>query len=266
MVRIDEDVLCVRDLLQRYGEIEHHLVKGARDLVQGPRELQAQGRKRKEPHAPSACGDPGSDERPTRRRTVESRNDGVVIPEDVALAILLGNVASRIDPTGELYMKLCSSFQMEAAEPVQMPDFAADVRDASLSHLLAHLKSMGLSDLVRRIQDRIVSAIPTALTTQRFRPVQWKLGGVLGKGAFGECRMALCEDTGALFAVKIVPLGGPESCMRSTVHSLQRELEVLLVCMRVGVGACGFFCMCIRVLLMMKAFINTGYMYIVICM
>ena len=236
------------------------------------------------------------------------------IPEDVALAILLHAVASRIDPTGELYMKLCSSFHLSmsttqkanastftpqahvspvtspqtTASPsslsrmdsldlganaaaadgemdeagggrrspltsetpeslpsrsgtwgvgIDAPDPLQELRDAqllganeylpSISDLLSHLKSLGLSHLVRNIKERVLASVPTALTRPRFRPLKWKLGRVIGKGAFGECRMAMCEDTGALFAVKIVPMAGPASSVEATLRSVQRELEVL---------------------------------------
>jgi serine/threonine protein kinase len=39
--------------------------------------------------------------------------------------------------------------------------------------------------------------------------------------------MAMCEDSGALFAVKTVPMGGPTSSVEATFRSVQRELEVL---------------------------------------
>lgn len=97
----------------------------------------------------------------------------------------------------------------------------------SVSDLLSHLKSLGLSHLVRSIQERVLAAVPAALIRPRFRPLKWKLGRVIGKGAFGECRMAMCEDTGALFAVKTVPLGGPTASVAASVRSVQRELEVL---------------------------------------
>jgi len=199
------DKPSLQDLLQQYGRINYHLIQSARDRVQGaPRRQWGKAltliRKRKM-HGGAAS---------TSRRSPEKTSISTGIPsEDVALAILLGNVASRIDPTGELYTKLCESFQLSSASSRAGSDGACkekwagqkeedddqrpDLRDASLSDLLAHLKSMGLSDLVRSIQDRVVASIPTALTTQRFRPLRWKLGSVLGKGAFGECRMALCE-------------------------------------------------------------------------
>jgi serine/threonine protein kinase len=213
----------------------------------------------------------------------------VPVPEDVALAILLRATASRIDPTGALYMRLCASFQLsstsvleggngsprleshwspvhrawvdevvspvvdEVVSPVdsassERRDSAASadssslkwgvdvpestllpeqLRDASLSDLLAHLQATGLSDLLRRIQQRIVASIPSVLKNQRFRPVKWKLGRALGRGAFGECRLALCEESGALFAVKTVAMKGPASAVASTVRSVMRELEVL---------------------------------------
>ena len=250
----------------------------------------------------SHCAPKGCD---GERIDVEASGDSGSIPEDAALAILLHSVASPIDPTGQLYLKLCSSFHLSGASAnptealytlsafegddlpslgrfssrvdeivspssasplstpassngeerpcssasesnsssseadgslkwgVDMHDSVSDIQlpeqlcDVSLSELLTHLKATGLSDLVKRIQERVLATIPTALTTPRFRPIKWKLGRVLGKGAFGECRMALCEDTGALFAVKAVALGGPPSSVAQTVNSVQRELEVL---------------------------------------
>jgi len=213
----------------------------------------------------------------------------VPVPEDVALAILLRATASRIDPTGALYMRLCASFQLsstsvleggngspqleshwspvhrawvdevvspvvdEVVSPVdsasserrdsaasadssslkwgvdapESPLLPEQLRDASLSDLLAHLQATGLSDLLRRIQQRVVASIPSVLKSQRFRPVKWKLGRALGRGAFGECRLALCEESGALFAVKTVAMKGPASAVASTVRSVMRELEVL---------------------------------------
>ena len=41
------------------------------------------------------------------------------VPEDVALAVLLRAVASRIDPTGSLYMRLCASFQLSSASTLE---------------------------------------------------------------------------------------------------------------------------------------------------
>ena len=238
------------------------------------------------------------------------------IPEDVALAVLLHAVASRIDPTGELYMKLCSTFELSltpterahastlsplhsppsAVSPAGLscmdsldlsasaasspsgdvnegeaarqgptiesptvdaeertkatwgvgmgtpqcgygrtPDPLRELRDAqllganlpSLESLLFHLRSLGHSEMVQRVRERVLAAVPAALIRPRFRPLRWKLGSVLGKGAFGECRMALCEDSGALFAVKTVPMGGPASSVAASVRSVQREVEVL---------------------------------------
>ena len=213
---------------------------------------------------------------PPSRETLPQRharfgNSAPDIPEDVALAVLLHAVASRIDPTGELYMKLCASFQLSTATTSQghlsplhsptavkadlssnLPDDEASLSprvetpgsegDGTRSHLrwadsntsgptssevLAHLKAMGQSYLVRSIQERVMSSIPAALTTRRFRPVRWKLGRELGRGAFGRVSMALCQDSGALIAVKTVPLNGPPASVAATVQSLQRELEVL---------------------------------------
>ena len=212
---------------------------------------------------------------PPSRETLPQRharfgNSAPDIPEDVALAVLLHAVASRIDPTGELYMKLCASFQLSTATtsqghisplhsptavqadlPSSLPDdeaslssraetpgsegdgtrpllrWADSTSGPTSSEVLAHLKAMGKSDLVRSIHERVMSSIPAALTTRRFRPVRWKLGRELGRGAFGRVSMALCQDSGALIAVKSVPLNGPPATVAATVQSLQRELEVL---------------------------------------
>jgi len=214
------DKPSLQDLLQQYGRINYHLIQSARDRVQGPSRDQVSAprqqwgkaltliRKRKM-HAPPENADIKNNLPTTQTSRCRNSISTGIPSEDVALAVLLGNVASRIDPTGELYTKLCESFQLSSASSRAGSDGACkekwagqkeedddqrpDLRDASLSDLLAHLKSMGLSDLVRSIQDRVVASIPTALATQRFRPLRWKLGSVLGKGAFGECRMALCE-------------------------------------------------------------------------
>ena len=227
--------------------------------------------------------------------TNEAASPSGSLPENVVLAILLRATASRIDPTGALYMRLCASFQLsstsvleggngsrsrerqrvngawvdevvsplvdevvspmvdEVVSPVdsatsercdsaasadsgslkwgldapESPLLPEQLRDASLSDLLAHLQATGLSDLLRRIQQRVVASIPSVLKSQRFRPVKWKLGRALGRGAFGECRLALCEESGALFAVKTVAMKGPASAVASTVRSVMRELEVL---------------------------------------
>ena len=67
--------------------------------------------------ATSSFSRPGDDNEPQSSSGAESSTD---IPEDVALAILLHAVSSRIDPTGELYMKLCSSFKLSSATTLQV--------------------------------------------------------------------------------------------------------------------------------------------------
>ena len=63
------------------------------------------------------------------------------INEDLALAFLLQAVSSRIDPTGELYGKLCSSFNLSELPIREKPYSAGGQRTEGGSHRLEEISS-----------------------------------------------------------------------------------------------------------------------------
>eukprot|EP00960_Hanusia_phi_P075715 768459-Hanusia_phi.AAC.3 len=221
--------------------------------------------------------------------------------EDVALAIILQAATNRLDSTGELFLRMCSIFNLESqtilvaqehyssvmealsecsAAPEQIEDSIKGLeeefdgakngpccceeivqptaksaccegastyrtmssccqeivkhrskkRDSSfieVTELVQRLSKVCLSQFMANIRKRVRETVPNLVGTQKPAPQKWKLGRVLGSGAFGECRLAICQDTGMLFAVKSVPLKGSHKDIAGTLTSLQREIGVL---------------------------------------
>ncbi|KAJ1496253.1 kinase-like domain-containing protein, partial [Baffinella frigidus] len=58
-------------------------------------------------------------------------------------------------------------------------------------------------------------------------PKKWSAGRILGRGAFGECSLAMDHDTGRLMAVKRIKVMGSAREVAESVKALRQEVDVL---------------------------------------
>uniref|UniRef100_A0A7S4H820 Protein kinase domain-containing protein n=1 Tax=Guillardia theta TaxID=55529 RepID=A0A7S4H820_GUITH len=221
--------------------------------------------------------------------------------EDVALAIILQAASNRLDSSGELFLKMCATFNLESPTILAAQEHYASVMQAlsdytpapeqiengingsekevngatqggccceeivqpagksacsdgpstyrtmstccqevvklrskkrdsafiEVGELVQRLSKVCMSQFMANIRKRVRETVPNLVGVQQPAPQKWKLGRILGSGAFGECRLAICQDTGMLFAVKSVALKGSHKEISSTLTSLQREIGVL---------------------------------------
>ena len=82
-----------------------------------------------------------------------------------------------------------------------------------------------------RLTTRLVLTVPkmvAPMVRPRVRgiPKKWSAGRILGRGAFGECSLAMDHDTGRLLAVKRIQLVGSAREVADSVKALRQEVEV----------------------------------------
>ncbi|EKX41051.1 hypothetical protein GUITHDRAFT_88507 [Guillardia theta CCMP2712] len=112
-------------------------------------------------------------------------------------------------------------------EVVKLRSKKRDSAFIEVGELVQRLSKVCMSQFMANIRKRVRETVPNLVGVQQPAPQKWKLGRILGSGAFGECRLAICQDTGMLFAVKSVALKGSHKEISSTLTSLQREIGVL---------------------------------------
>ena len=86
----------------------------------------------------------------------------VPVPEDVALAILLRATASRIDPTGALYMRLCASFQLSSTSVLEGGNGSPQLE----SHW-SPVHRAWVDEVVSPVVDEVVSPVDSASSERR---------------------------------------------------------------------------------------------------
>jgi serine/threonine protein kinase len=64
-------------------------------------------------------------------------------------------------------------------------------------------------------------------SVQSYRPIVWKQGNLIGEGVFGKVYQAMDQDTGELFAVKIVKLSNNSKIAKLQFQSLSEEIGLL---------------------------------------
>jgi len=82
-----------------------------------------------------------------------------------------------------------------------------------------------------RLTTRLVLTVPKMVlpmvrSRTRGIPKKWSAGRILGRGAFGECSLAMDHDTGRLLAVKRIQLVGSAREVADSVKALRQEVEV----------------------------------------
>jgi len=98
------------------------------------------------------------------------------------------------------------------------------VRDFLLS-----LPQGPVCDFFAKLRGRLATTVPQIVGRPVLQavPTKWTAGRVLGRGAFGECALAMDHETGRLMAVKRIKLTGGAREVAESVRALRQEVEVL---------------------------------------
>lgn len=125
--------------------------------------------------------------------------------------------------------KLCASKVMTCCES---PYVKGNAKVKAFVMGLIERDSGAVCKFFTRLSASFVINVPKMIAPMvrpgaRSIPKKWSAGRILGRGAFGECSLAMDHDTGRLMAVKRIKVMGSAREVAESVKALRQEVDVL---------------------------------------